>query len=185
MLQYEYMPHIHTQDGQHDATVSLFIIRYHDDEPLAMLIMHKKLGSLMMPGGHIELDETPWASAAHEAEEEAGYALEELSVLQPTLRLKMWSEAKVHPQPFLSQTHRVVGEHFHSDLGYVLIANDTPSSPPGEGESTDIRWLSAAEIENLPEELIMPNIREIYQYIFGELLVGEQWETVPATKYIT
>lgn len=177
------MPHIHTQDGQHDATVSLYIIRYDADEPLAMLIMHKKLNSLMMPGGHIELDETPWASAAHEIEEETGYTLKDLNIMQPKARLKSLPGVTVHPVPFLSQTHRVVGEHFHSDLGYVLIAGSVPSSGPGEDESTDIRWLSAAEVESLPEDLIMPNIRKVYAYIFNDLLSNEQWEKVPATSF--
>lgn len=36
------MLHIHTQPGQHDHTVSAYIIRYINDEPYLLLHRHKK-----------------------------------------------------------------------------------------------------------------------------------------------
>jgi len=64
------MAHIHTAPNQHDHTVTAYIIRIDKDEPRALLHMHKKLNVLLPVGGHIELDETPWAAMAHELEEE-------------------------------------------------------------------------------------------------------------------
>ena len=119
------MPHIHTQDGQHDITVSAYIVRMQDDEPLVLVHMHRKLGKLMQAGGHIELAETPWAALAHELAEETGYQLNELSVLQPTKQLPTLEHAVIHPVPLLVNTHRVNAEHYHSDLcgGYTLEAS--------------------------------------------------------------
>jgi len=53
------MSHIHTNPGEHDQTVSAFIIRTDTAEPELLLHVHKKLGVLLQPGGHIELNETP------------------------------------------------------------------------------------------------------------------------------
>ncbi len=76
------MSHIHTAPGQHDATVSAFIIRI-DTEPLVLLHKHKKLGILGQIGGHVELHENPWQAIQHEIKEESGYDITDLMILQP------------------------------------------------------------------------------------------------------
>ena len=177
------MPHIHTKPGQHDNTASAFIVRYEDGKPLAMLIMHKKLHTLLQPGGHIELDETPWQAMAHELEEETGYRLSALNIWQPRQRMRNISDISVHPQPILSNTHSVPGNHFHADLDYLFIAETLPSARPHEGESTDIRWLSYEQIKALPDDQVMQNAREIYEYIFEQALNDESWEAVSATSF--
>jgi 8-oxo-dGTP pyrophosphatase MutT (NUDIX family) len=76
------MAHIHTEPNQHDFTASAFIVRDDMDEPRVLLHMHRKLGRLLQPGGHIELHEHPWDSIAHELQEETGYMLADVEVLQ-------------------------------------------------------------------------------------------------------
>jgi len=49
------MSHIHTQPGQHDMTVSAFIVRQVDGEWKCLVHLHKKAGKLMQVGGHVEL----------------------------------------------------------------------------------------------------------------------------------
>ena len=51
------MGHIHTDPGQHDLTVSAFIVRESDGRPLLLVHRHKSLALLLQPGGHVELDE--------------------------------------------------------------------------------------------------------------------------------
>lgn len=75
------MPHIHTQPNQHDMTVSAYIVRKENDEWKYLVHFHKKIEVLMQIGGHIELDETPWQTVAHELEEESGYTPYELTVV--------------------------------------------------------------------------------------------------------
>lgn len=67
------MAHIHTAPGQHDNTVTLYIVRQFGTEWKGLLHMHRKHHRLLPVGGHVELDETPWQSAVHELREEAGY----------------------------------------------------------------------------------------------------------------
>jgi 8-oxo-dGTP diphosphatase len=73
------MAHIHTKPGQHDFTASAFIIRIDTPKPKVLLHMHKKLGVLLQPGGHIELNENPWQAVHHEIEEETGTTSANLS----------------------------------------------------------------------------------------------------------
>ena len=106
-----------------------------------MLHMHRKFKMLMPPGGHIELDETPWAAVAHELTEETGYSLRDLKLWQPKMRLQAARGATVHPQPFASNTHAVNSQHYHTDLDYLFIAEAEPPRAPSEGESTDLRFI--------------------------------------------
>ena len=179
------MPHIHTEPNQHDHTVTAFIIRDDMDEPHMLLHMHRKLHTLLPPGGHIELDETPWAAMGHELEEESGYSFDDLELIQPRTRLATLKTIVVHPQPILSNTHAMPDNHFHTDLDYLFIAHGEPKHSPKEGESNDIRWLSAHEIAALPPGQIYENVREISQYVFDTLLTSPDFECVPANSYRT
>ena len=163
------MPHIHTQPNQHDASVTMFIICMDGNQPQLLMHMHRKLGKLMPPGG----------------QEETGYRLTELDIMQPKLRMKSARDITVHPQPFASNTHAVTPEHFHTDLDYLFIARSKPSAPPAEGESTDFRWMSAADVAALDETQTYPNIQDFCAYVFEKLLPSDVWETVPATSYDT
>ncbi len=48
------MPHIHEL---YDFTASAYIL--HPTESKILLLLHKKLGKWLQPGGHIELSEDP------------------------------------------------------------------------------------------------------------------------------
>lgn len=177
------MAHIHTEPGQHDITASAFVVRDDIDEPRVLLHMHRKLHRLLQPGGHVELDEHLWSSIAHELEEEAGYSLADLEVLQPKLRLEVSGPNLVlHPQPLFVNTHAFPQlEHAHIDTAYLFLAHKGPSKPPLEGESTDLRWLTRNEIQDLSSDLIHEDTRTTCLNIFDRFL--QDWEPVPATKY--
>ncbi len=178
------MPHIHTLNGQHDITVSAYIVRMQDDEPLVLVHMHRKLGKLMQAGGHVELTETPWAALAHELAEETGYRLDELSVLQPMKNLPLLEHAVVHPVPLLVNTHRVNTEHYHSDLCYAFVARAVPAQAQAEGEADDIRWLTLAELQReVASGTALEDVYRIYAHIVTECL--EQYEWVHADLFST
>lgn len=139
------MPHLHTLPGQHDTTISLYIV-LPGKVPKFLLHMHRKFGKLTQLGGHIELDETPWQSVVHELQEESGYAIRELKLLQPYVELVSVTNSVVHPQPFLINTFKAGETHFHDDLCYVFVAASLPTQAPQDGESTDLRWLSVDEL---------------------------------------
>ena len=124
------MPHIHTEPGQHDMTVSAYIVRTDQKEPLCLVHMHRKMGKLMQAGGHIELGETPWQSVAHEVEEETGFRLAELKVAQHNTDRTVEVASINHPTPFDMNTHSVGNNHFHSDLCYGFVAEGPAANAP-------------------------------------------------------
>lgn len=176
------MPHIHTGPGEHDHTASAFIIRTDSDEPRLLLHMHKKLGHLLQLGGHIELNETPWQTVLHEITEESGYVPNQLLLLQPQQRIKKLSRVAVHPQPVVHVTHTFSHmDHRHTDILYAFVTTEEPAQAPGDGESTDLRWLTGRKIQDLPEDIIYKDTKELCEYIL-ENIVG-QWESVPLSDY--
>jgi 8-oxo-dGTP pyrophosphatase MutT (NUDIX family) len=177
------MPHLHTQPGDHDATVSFFIIRTDGSEPRLSYHLHRKVQKLMMFGGHIERDETPWAAVLRELGEESGYTPEQVRVLQPAVRVRHFTGGIPHPQPVLSSTGctQLDPSHFHTDLLYALIATGEPAGDPEEGESTDIRLLTRAELDAIPDEHIVEMWREAGRFILDEIL--PTWEPVAMGEY--
>lgn len=170
------MPHIHTNPGQHDLTVTAYVVRLDQGEPKGLLHMHRKLGKLVPVGGHVELNETPWQALSHELKEESGYELDSLQIIQPVSRVKQLSKVDLHPYPLAMNTHDVVDGHFHTDISYGLIAHSTPQSSPGEGESLDLRWLTLREIEDLSHETIFENTKQVYGFFINEAL--KDWEAI-------
>ncbi len=142
------MPHIHTEPNHHDMTVSAWIFREVAGERKVFVHMHRKIQKYMEVGGHMELDETPWQTVAHELEEESGYALDELEMYQPEYMpqtLKGWT---VHPVPVFLNTYQPVPGHYHTDICYAFYAANSPKRKPAEEESQDVRWFTLDELEN-------------------------------------
>ena len=177
------MAHIHTNPGEHDPTASAFIIRTDFEEPKLLLHLHKKLGKLLQPGGHTELHETPWQAVLHEITEETGYALNQLRLLQPRLRIRALTDAVIHPQPFAVNTHNFdpEGQHKHTDLAFAFIADGQPKSQPGKDESADLRWMGATELRSTDSTFIYENVKQLGIFALTEVLPN--WETVPLSDY--
>jgi 8-oxo-dGTP diphosphatase len=164
------MPHIHNEPDQHDMTVSGYIVRVDANEPLCLVHMHKKIGKLMQIGGHIELNETPWAAIAHELEEESGYQLGELKVVQYTADRVVDASNISHPTPFLMNTHNVGNEHYHSDLCFGFVANGTPAQNMADGESADLRWLTLSELREAAKNgEALQDVSNMYTFLVEHL----------------
>jgi 8-oxo-dGTP pyrophosphatase MutT (NUDIX family) len=179
------MAHINTGLGQHDLTVSAFIVRDAPDGPRLLLHRHKKLALLLQPGGHVELDENPWAAIIREIAEETGYSSAQLVVLQPPQRMSgpVGDSAVLHPQPVSVLTHNYDpdGRHRHIDLGFAFLAGGEPESEPQAGESACLLWVSLAELALVTD--IPENTRQIAQFVLRA--ARTQWEPVPATVFKT
>lgn len=185
------MPHIHTEPGQHDMTVSAYIVRRSKNgEWLCLVHMHKKVHKLMQIGGHIELHETPWQAVTHELQEESGYTLPELLVAQYTADVVEDDTNVTHPVPFSTNTHLVKlsaeqggYDHYHSDLCYGFVAKDVPQSGVKGNESKDLRWLSIAELEKHGKagEALMDVFR-IYKFLLAHI---DSMHVVDPTNFST
>lgn len=175
------MSHIHSEPGQHDLTVSAFIVNTTLSEPRIILHRHKKLGMYLQFGGHVELDEHLWDSIGREILEESGYHLSQLSLIQPKERLKQLTRAVTHPIPLVVNTHKFDDEHFHSDLSYAFTTDQEPASAIAEDESDEIQVFTKTELEKLSKDKIIENVREIALFILGLNL--SQWDLVKADSF--
>ena len=178
------MPHIHTQPGEHDHTVSAFIIRTDGPEPRLLLHRHKRLNKYMQIGGHVELNETPWQAITHELLEESGYDISQLRILQPAVRVTALDEGvSLHPYPVATNTHPIMLEplHYHTDTAYALVTDEEPRHPIGDDESTDIRLISCAELDALSDDDIYKNVRTLAQFVLDECL--KNWEQIPTSEF--
>lgn len=175
------MPHIHNGAGEHDLTVTAHIIRTDTDEPQALVHMHKKLHRLLPVGGHVEVSETPWQAIAHEVEEEAGYDFETLQILQPVTRIKAIGKVALHPYPIAMNTHAITDAHYHTDIEYGFITDQAPTLAVGDGESTDLRWLTQTELAALTPDVIYDSTKDVYNFIFDEVL--GTWDALPTDTF--
>lgn len=95
-----------------------------------VLLLHKRLGIWVQPGGHVDPGELPAQAALREATEETG-----LAVRHPASGALL-GHVDEHP----------AGEHIHLDFRYVVWA--PPDDPrPQPGESQHVRWFSWAEAD--------------------------------------
>lgn len=175
------MPHIHTKSGQHDVTVSAYIIRRGEDSEWRCLVhMHKKIDMLMQIGGHIELDQTPWQAIVVELREEAGYEPAELDIAQWAVVPKL-DRTITHPLPLLMNTHMAGETHYHSDTCYGFVARNVPHHAAAEGESSDLRWLTLLELQAAADRgEALRDVVEIYEYLLN---AEPRMQKVPAAGF--
>lgn len=176
------MSHIHNEPGHHDLTVSAFIIYLDKTGPKLLLHQHKILRKWLQFGGHVELNENPWAAIIREISEESGYAIGQLKLLQPRGRVlhhPKKSGATFHPNPVSLMTHQFADTaHYHTDISYAFVTDKQPSGSIGEGESTDTKGFTADELAAIPLEEIPENVRSIGLFVFeGCLNLWEQVDT--------
>lgn len=176
------MAHIHTEPGQHDHTVSIYIFRTNSTEPQVLLHYHKKIRSYAQFGGHIELHETPWQAVIRELKEESGYNIHSLQLLQPAQRFTSVQDGIVHPHPAAHVTMTYGGDsldHFHTDTTYAFIATSDPEDLPEEGESNHLRLFTRKEVADSQD--IDGITRDTALYIFDTVLTN--WEAVSPADY--
>jgi 8-oxo-dGTP pyrophosphatase MutT (NUDIX family) len=175
------MPHIHTAPGQHDHTVSAFIVDISRTEPRLWLHAHKKYHKLMQFGGHVELTENPWQAICREIREESGFSMEQLSVLQPSGPRPRDIDMRVWPQPMMSNTHALEQNHFHDDLSYAFVTTQRPADTVDGIESTTFELLSESEIAALGADQAAANTQEMTRYLF-EYILGS-WKPVAYSEF--
>jgi 8-oxo-dGTP diphosphatase len=138
------MPHIHEL---FDFTASAYVL--HPSEPKLLLLLHKKLGKWLQPGGHIELNEDPLQALHHELIEETGLQPSDYTIIepakQPHVDHKVEGEYTL-PLPFYFNVHRFNDAHKHIDLTYLVKAHTTKLTDNPDG-ALEIGWFSIDEIK--------------------------------------
>lgn len=176
------MSHIHTNPGEHDTTASAYIVRLDTPEPSLMLHKHKLLGAWLQFGGHVELYENPWQALVREVEEESGYSIEQLRVLQPKHSIRLLSGVSLHPIAIAPLTHKFPGiDHYHSDWGFGFTTDQAPQGLPNDNESDSIECFTLEQLQELSAQEIPNNVAEIGKFVLTEGL--RYWEQIPATEW--
>ena len=155
------MPHIHTEPGQADFTVSVYVVCGNK----VLYRFHDKVHKWLVPGGHIELNEVPEQAALREVFEETGL---EISLYNPegvklveknedpesvgsvdnrTLLVPVFMD--VHPM--LGQKELHGGHHRHIDCVFLATAHTTDIHEQAGEKSGGILWLTREELEQHSE----------------------------------
>jgi 8-oxo-dGTP pyrophosphatase MutT (NUDIX family) len=108
-----------------------------------VLHLHKRLGTWLQPGGHVDAGETPPEAALREAREETG-----LVVRHPPDGPAL-IHVDVHPGP---------RGHTHLDVRY-LVAAERGAFAPAAGESTQVRWFDWDEALVVADEGVRGGLR--------------------------
>lgn len=131
------MSHIHSEPGQIDHTVEVFVV--HDKRVL--LRKHDKYDIWIGVGGHIELDEDPNQASIREVSEEVGL---DIKLWTPRPLAKAGKDIELIPPMFMN-IHPVNDTHRH--IAYVYFATSTHRDVTPENEHDEWRWLSREEVE--------------------------------------
>lgn len=115
-----------------------------------LLLLHKKLGKWLQPGGHADGQTDLSSVALREAEEESG-----LSALQivPAPSGLLPLDVDVHDIPARRNPDGSIKEsaHEHHDVRFLLRTTQSEAITLSE-ESDDLRWCSAEEVRSLTQE---------------------------------
>jgi 8-oxo-dGTP pyrophosphatase MutT (NUDIX family) len=98
-----------------------------------LLILHRKLGRWLQPGGHTEeSDESVLGAALREAREETGLSVFEIPREDAIL------DVDVHPIPARGRD----AAHLHFDVRYLLVTRETHDRSAAEDPARPMRWTS-------------------------------------------
>jgi 8-oxo-dGTP pyrophosphatase MutT (NUDIX family) len=131
------------------ATASVFVFR---PDPWQLgLIEHPRLGRWMVPGGHVEVDETQDQAALREVTEESGRTVRLINPPMPEVpagfpHLLLAAPWWITEQDVPADNHLAV-PHVHVDHQYVALVDD---SVPVSAPAHPFQWVDANDLAGLP-----------------------------------
>jgi 8-oxo-dGTP pyrophosphatase MutT (NUDIX family) len=141
------MPHIHTEPGQVDFVVDVFVVY----ENTVLYRFHDKVQRWLVPGGHIELDEDPEVAAVREIQEEVGLEVE-LYKGNAFMDLDTVEGYKELVPPIAMNRHPLGNDHYHISLVFFATSpTNIVVEPDNEEKSGGILWLTKEEIIAHPD----------------------------------
>ena len=121
-------------------TASAFIVN--KDMTKVLLIKHLKHDMWLIPGGHIDDDESALAASIRETEEEVGIKISDLTLLDYKIL-----DIDVHRIP--EDVRKCEPSHFHYDIRYIFKLNEAEESIVlNENEATEFHWMPINDILN-------------------------------------
>lgn len=109
------------------------------------LVLHRKLGLWLQPGGHVEpVDASVAAAALREVREETGLAG------------ALAAAAPVHLDVHAIPERADMPAHLHLDVRFLVVADGEPAL---SDESTDVRWWTLADARTAGDESLARLLR--------------------------
>lgn len=132
------------------ATASVFVFCNLANGWQLGLIRHPIFGRLMIPGGHVEPDESQQQAALREVSEETGLTVRLIEPPGASLPANLDRVQVAQPWWIIEQPvpydHHIAGAHVHLDHLYVAVAEcPEPATEPGH----PFGWYSASELAGL------------------------------------
>ena len=118
-----------------DWAATTFVVH----EGRTLLLLHRKLGKWLPPGGHIDPHELPDIAALREVKEETGLEVALLDAGEPLGTVRRLA------QPLCILQETIAPGHEHIDLIYVarVLEGELQHAPE---ESHEARWYTAEEL---------------------------------------
>jgi 8-oxo-dGTP pyrophosphatase MutT (NUDIX family) len=148
-----------------DWTASVLVLR---PDRRILLLLHRKLGVWLGPGGHIEPGEGPDEAALREVLEETGLAVELVGARDPALDdPRHGVTCLVQPYVILKERiHDPRDPHFHLDHIYCArLAVPDALAAATLGDARDIRFVAEGELPALP---MFDNFRALLVRVFAD-----------------
>ncbi|MCB9493785.1 MAG: NUDIX domain-containing protein [Epsilonproteobacteria bacterium] len=151
-----------------DFTASAYVLSKNADRILLML--HKKIGLWLAPGGHLEGWEVPHEAALREVREETGV---QARIVNPYFELGVHNKMETQlPTPLFVWEHRIFDRetgkqqvHEHLDLCYLAQALDE-SVVVNEAESEGVQWFTLEQVQQLETT---EAVKKVCAFVLGQL----------------
>lgn len=138
------------------ATASTFVFREGTGGWQMGVITHPRLGWAMVPGGHVEAEETTAEAAVREVAEETGLAGVRLIRLPAPGLPEGFPLERVEPPWWITEMsvpadNHLAEPHIHVDHQYLAVASD---AGPVAASAHPFRWRSEDEVQalDMPED---------------------------------
>ncbi len=152
------MPHIHDKI---DYTVDVYVV----NGDAVLLRKHDKYKMWLVPGGHIELDETPEAAGLREVKEEVGLDVQLVGEVPQITEAGTYQE--LLPPRFMN-IHPISDTHQHLSLVYFATSSTRDTFESDHEKSEGLHWFTAAELDD-PSWGIQEAIRHYAKAALREL----------------
>jgi len=145
-----------TEELDRHFTATTYILDQNSSRTL--LHWHEKLQTWLPPGGHLELNETPYEAAVREIEEETGIKENELIFVKNGNEPRVIDDrAEILQMPHLLLSELIEPGHYHLDWIFYALAD--ASEFDENLRDNEFKWFDQSMLEN--EKEIFANVREL------------------------
>jgi 8-oxo-dGTP pyrophosphatase MutT (NUDIX family) len=164
-----------TRRGEKHWAATVYTFARVDGVWKTCMVLHRKLGKWLPPGGHVEPHENPAEAALREALEETGLTVRLVPLRAPLpVRSEPGEAVFAQPELVVEETippHGSVPEHYHLDALYMGLAESAVIFHD-PGESDGIAWYAESEIAALNT---FPLTRAFTALCFARLAEERSW----------